>query len=322
MKIFFTYEQQVEHLKKKGFIISDPDSVIEILRKENYYNVINAYLELFIDKKQSKINKYDTVKKNARIEEIITVYKLDIFLRNLFLKNILILENNIRTAIAHEFSKAHGIYHDEYLIIDNFYYKNDNEQKQLEDLISSIKNEINHKTMREKDNIVKHYLNKHEHIPLWVLINIFTFGNLSKFYYFLKTEEKKDIARYFDLNAPNFKSFMSILSLYRNICAHSERFFCEKVHKNINIQNTKIETYYKDFNIQKESNGNYEQGLNDVFSLIMIFKLMLPSNNFKIFTETLVSYFDDINKCLITITIKDIQKKMGFPENWKEIINS
>lgn len=43
MKEFYTYEQQIQKLKKKGLIITDESDAIEFLKLEGYYNVINGY---------------------------------------------------------------------------------------------------------------------------------------------------------------------------------------------------------------------------------------------------------------------------------------
>ena len=51
-KEYKTYEQLISILKSRGVNIAKEDEsrIIEILKKENYYNVINGYKALFLKK--------------------------------------------------------------------------------------------------------------------------------------------------------------------------------------------------------------------------------------------------------------------------------
>ena len=56
-KVFKSYRQLISLLRNRGINIkkgSAGSRVIRILEKENYYNVINGYKELFIDRSASK----------------------------------------------------------------------------------------------------------------------------------------------------------------------------------------------------------------------------------------------------------------------------
>ncbi len=47
---FKTYDEQIEILEKRGLIITDKNAAKKILKIHNYYNLINAYKDVFIDK--------------------------------------------------------------------------------------------------------------------------------------------------------------------------------------------------------------------------------------------------------------------------------
>lgn len=49
-KEFKTFEEQIEILKSRGLIISNEQKAIEILKQENYYNIVNGYKDLFLKK--------------------------------------------------------------------------------------------------------------------------------------------------------------------------------------------------------------------------------------------------------------------------------
>ena len=46
----------------------------------------------------------------------------------------------------------------------------------------------------DKNGPINHYLMNYHNIPLWVLINFFTLGNLTKFYEILKDDIKNNIS--------------------------------------------------------------------------------------------------------------------------------
>lgn len=47
---FHTYEEQLKKLKSRRLIIDDDEEVIKILKRKNYYDIINGYKDDFIDK--------------------------------------------------------------------------------------------------------------------------------------------------------------------------------------------------------------------------------------------------------------------------------
>ena len=69
--------------------------VRDLLERKGYYNIINAFKNLFLDPIDSK--RYI---QNTTFEEIYSVYKFDICLRNLFLKYILIFENEFKSLMV------------------------------------------------------------------------------------------------------------------------------------------------------------------------------------------------------------------------------
>ena len=114
-KLFSTIEEQIKILDSRGLNVSDP-GVKDVLEKENYYNVINGYKELFIDKTYTGTD--EKYKDGADFNELYSLYLFDRKIKNIFIKYILEIENNVKTVIAHDFSEKYG--HDNYLKISNF----------------------------------------------------------------------------------------------------------------------------------------------------------------------------------------------------------
>ena len=119
-KSYKSYRQQLNILRSRGMAIgkgSQGSRVMRILERENYYNVINGYKELFLASKATATAD-ETYKTGTTFDEVYALYNFDRELRNIYLKYLLKLENTFKTVIAHEFSAKYG--HDNYLKIENF----------------------------------------------------------------------------------------------------------------------------------------------------------------------------------------------------------
>ena len=130
-KQFKTIHEQIELLKSRNIIIEDYDRAYKMLERNNYYYLINWYKELFLEN-----NYKDRYINNTKIEEIYLVYQFDKNIKINFLKYILLIENEIDTYIAYEFSKSYG--HKDYLNLKNFNYSDSKAP-----LINKFVNDIN-----------------------------------------------------------------------------------------------------------------------------------------------------------------------------------
>lgn len=113
-KIFTSISDQIQLLKSRGMIITDEAAVEKILLKENYYNLINGYKSLFLDPSFAD----ERYLPGTYFEDIYSLYLFDRELRNLFMRFILEIENNVKSVLAYKFSENYG--HDNYLKIENF----------------------------------------------------------------------------------------------------------------------------------------------------------------------------------------------------------
>ena len=164
-KEFKTIDEQIEILKSRNIIIEDYDRTYRFLSKNNYYYVINGYKDLFIDN-TSQNEKYLN---NTNIEEICAVYKFDKAMKIEFLKYLLLIENEIDTYIAYEFSKSYG--YKNYLILDNFNNSSNSKKLFIQKFINDINSEIQYQYKNSNEMIV-HYLDNYKYVPLWVLVRI------------------------------------------------------------------------------------------------------------------------------------------------------
>ena len=141
-KEYKTHRQLLTILRNRGMVIgkgSQGSRVMRILEKENYYNVINGYKDLFLDPASTTTELYKT---GTTFDEVYALYEFDREVRHIYLKYLLKVENSFKTVLAHEFSQLYG--HDNYLKLQNFHTGPSPDHKVLQ-RIANI-NKLNMKT--------------------------------------------------------------------------------------------------------------------------------------------------------------------------------
>lgn len=306
-KVFKTVHEQIKLLKSRQLKIENINSALKILENNNYYYLINGYKNLFIDF-SSNTEKYID---GTTIEEIYDLYEFDRKIRIIFLEYILLIERKIDTYIAYEFSKEHG--YKDYLIPDNFDYNKKN-KKIVDKLLKDINLEILHQ-YKNSNKMIKHYIDTYNYIPLWVLIRILSFGKVSKFYSIMKQKEKNKISKKFNIKSEILKIYLTNLGEIRNICAHDEKLYDVSLRFKISSN-----SYHSMLKIEKVK-GNYKNGVQDLFSIVLILKIMLEKEQFNKFYKSLIKNIQELKKKINNIEFIKVLDKMGFPKNYKKLLN-
>lgn len=305
-KIFKTLDEQVEILKNKGLVIDNVDYAKEILLRENYF-FLNGYRHLFM--KSSDNSMYIP---GTKIEELYSLFLFDRKIRNIFFKNILIVENNVKSIISYQLSKKYGYKEKDYLNPNNF-VNNGAKRKQVSDLISKMKRQI--KTNAVQHAATQHYVNNYGYIPLWVLVKVLSFGIVSELFSVLKKEDQYEIVDLYDLDIDVFSNYLVILSNYRNLCAHEDIMFDNRTQKYIN--DTK---YHRILNIPMMDN-EFIYGKNDLYALVIILKSLLKDNEVKDLVNEIDKAISNLEFNLRSIPIDKVLDRMGFPDNYMDIVD-
>lgn len=303
-KTFKTLDEQIDILKNKGLVIDDIEATKEILLRENYF-FISGYRHLFFKSNESK--KFIT---NTNFREIYGLFNFDRQLRNIIFKNILIIENNIKSVISYNLSKSYGIMERNYLNPKNF-TREPEKTRQVNDLIKKMKRQIRVNGFQHE--ATSHYISNYGYIPPWIVVKVLSFGIVSELYGILKSDDQKDIASVFGVNYQELMSYLTILANYRNLCAHEDIVYEHRAQKP--IYNTK---YHQLLNIPM-MDGEYIYGKEDLFAVIIILKQLLRKDDFTLLLNEISYEVDVLAGKLKVIPITKVLDRMGFPENFKEL---
>ena len=302
-KVFKTIDEQIGILRSKGLIITDYDKASEILLRENYF-FLNGYRSPFLVTGSKRFID------GCTFEEMYSLFTFDRYFRNIVFKNILIVENNYKSIFSYVLSKKYGYKEKDYLNVNNFDRSKDNNRR-INDLLRKLKRQI--RINGYQHQATSHYINNYGYIPMWVGVKVLSFGLMSELFSIIKEEDKEEIASYYKVDSESLEDYLSILSNYRNLCAHEDIIYNHETQKI--IMDTKYHSLLEIPKVEDE----YIYGKHDLFALIIILKQLLTQDDFKMMMNEIIYEIDWLESKLKCISINKVLYRMGFPENYKQI---
>ena len=326
-KIFKTFEEQIEGLKRKNLKFRNEKFALNTLKRVNYYSLINAYKENFLDPNYKKISPDDSdemYKENTFFENLFWLYYFDSEMRSYLLKYIFIAESNIKTKLAYYFCEKHKTVNNAYVEENNFEYTSSSGlTEDIDRLVQKLKRTIN-KQSDIQGSRINHYTTNYDTVPLWVLMPQLNFGTTAYFFKCSKKDIQSKIAKNlkFEFIEENsefndkyiftgeaLSDVIFFMNSFRNICAHNERLYDYKfTSDDININKFIVHEYY---------NLDFKYSL---FDLILVLKFFISQLEYKAMISLIASCLAFLSENIDENNLIKILNKMKFPKNWKEIL--
>jgi abortive infection bacteriophage resistance protein len=204
-----SFAKQIDLLVSRGLTVSDRPSAEAFLANTNYYR-LSAYCIPF----QSERDIFIPGTSFAHIQQL---YEFDRKLRLCMLNALERYEIAFRTLVANEFSLRHGpfAHTDIYHFDPGFRHA---------DWLAGLTTEV----QRSRETFITHYQSKYAGfptLPIWMTVEVMSFGALSAFYSGLHKKDRTDIATKYNLPEVVLCSWMKSLSYVRNVCAHHSRLW-------------------------------------------------------------------------------------------------
>ena len=108
------------------------------------------------------------------------------------------------------------------------------------------------------------------------------------------------------------EQFLSVLTKYRNVCAHGERLFTYRT-----VDAIAVHRLHKKLSLPQSGN-QYEKGKQDLFAVVIAFRYLLPGKDFLEFKRKLIKEIDRVNREVEHISEVELLNKMGFPKKLEE----
>lgn len=278
-----TVDEQIENLKKLGLIINDEEKAKSFLNDVSYFSLIKAY-GLGLKKKNG--NFYSGIS----FDEIVELYLFNANFRQAIFSQIERIEINLRCRVANYFSVKYGVLG--YEKSENFVSEEMHKQ-----FLYDIRVEI---SRNRKAPFVKNFQTNYVDgkIPFYALVELMSFGTLSKFYKNMKNEDKRAIADIYNVKYIYLESWIENIAFVRNVCAHYGRLYNTKIPK--------MPVLYKEFKTLGISN-------NRIFATLICIKYLLTND------RHWHDFVDLINMLFEKYTDVNIEL-MGFPKEWHKLL--
>jgi abortive infection bacteriophage resistance protein len=209
-QIATSIKEQIQKLKDRGMVFDCEESKVkEILLDIGYYR-LGFYWNHF------EIDEHHNFSEGTKFSDVITLYYLDVDLRNILNKYLTRLEINFRTKlvyfVSNKYKESPTWFADDSVVKQVF-------MNNLADIYNE-KFKISNKVIRLHH---KKYKN-HIHAPAWKTLEFFTFGTNLNLYRNLKDEEiQKRISQAFLIENPDkFQTIIGAMLELRNACAHGD----------------------------------------------------------------------------------------------------
>lgn len=235
LKPFKTLDEQIQLLRNRNLIINDEDYAKKYLLSNNYYNIINGYSKFFpMDG--------ENYTEGTTFEEVARLYLFDKELKQAFFKAIIDAESHLKSIFAYRFAESFPNKSYAYLNIECY------SQEKTLSVISTISriSQIINRQQKFPESSIYHYLQNHNEVPIWVLVNYLDFGELrnmvTSLNVRLQNKIAKDLCDFIKQNLSNVTtfppevmiSFVENINEVRNVCAHNNRligFNCRRDSK-------------------------------------------------------------------------------------------
>lgn len=320
-KPFKTHNQQLQILRSRGLFVES--SAKRSLEQFGYYSIINGYKWLFLQRNSNgKIIKPERYIKGSTFGEIQNLYDFDKKLRSILYDSLLEYEANLGAEISYRFSEKHPEEHS-YLAMDN-YSRDQSAVSSVVGTISSLSNVIKRKSARgQENNAIKHYVNNHGHVPLWVLVNFLTFGDLNYFYVNAEKDIKITIAEDFSkkyyrsykqlikINTDSIEAINHIVNHFRNAVAHGEITYSKYLKKGPSFRNIKRNLELTNYEISSQKG---------VFELVLALKLVLNKRDYSILKRRLLSLLSEYENKFVSVEFGAILHDMHIPSYYQQLL--
>ena len=186
-KIPATVDEQIKILRERGCIIKNEELARETLKYINYYRLSNYFEPFCVSKHQYE--------EGTTFEKILRIYEMDRKLRSILIAALEEIEITLRAAISNYHALKYGA----------LGYLNPSSFDRVHNHQTFIAR-INHLIEANEDReFVKHYNRQHDgKFPLWVVMELFSFGTLAFFFKDMQNVDKNAIL------SRNFKTMFSV----------------------------------------------------------------------------------------------------------------
>jgi len=208
-KQWLSYSDQVSQLVSRGLVVPDPLAAAKLLSHISYYR-FSGFCLAFESARHTFVA-------GTTFQDVVEAYQFDCDLRELLTDAVEMVEIDLRTATAYQFGKTRGVFGHRNQA--NFFGFNGHPE-----WLEKLREEAR----RSSELFITHFRNTYTEfpdLPIWVAVEIMSFGNLSRMFSALQRVDQAAIAKRYGLQVTDLGPIIHHLVYIRNLCAHHSRIW-------------------------------------------------------------------------------------------------
>jgi len=225
LKSFTSYTEQLQRLRLRGLEITNEVHALNILKLLGYYRLSGYYYPLRNTNPVGQPGRQDSFKPGSSFELITELTSFDKRLRMQLLYGLETVELAVRVAIAHRLGKLDPQAHLNPKLLDGRFTRlranmNVSDHQLWLDRFKE-------KLSESKEDFVNHHNKQYTgQIPIWVAIEVWDFGMLSRFFAGMASRDKNALAMQFGAHDGEvLSSWLKMFNFVRNVSAHHSRLW-------------------------------------------------------------------------------------------------
>lgn len=238
LKPWMSFADQLQQLKDRGLGVENDVAALDYLERIGYYRLSGYWyplrkIDAAASLAQNKAVRLDTFVAGSRFEDVVKLYVFDKKLRLLALDALERIEMAVRVDVAHLLGKHDPRAHENPACLHGNFSKRPI-------AYGPNKGKTEHEVWLEKYQhllrrahkapFVLHHQQEYGAMPVWVAIEVWDFGLLSKMFAGMRYADQQTIAAIYGApDGQTFGKWLRSLNLIRNVAAHHSRLW------NINV---------------------------------------------------------------------------------------
>lgn len=208
-KVWLSYSDQIAQLIDRGLHVNDRKMAEDFLAHVSYYR-LSGYCLAF----ESSRHRF---REGVTFDQIRAAYDFDLTLRDLLTEALEIIEIDLRTCFAHHFGERYGTFGHTHP--ESFQRHFDHPL-----WMNYVQSEVERSSEQFIDHFKKTYV-EYPHLPIWVMMEVISFGTLNRMAKGMWREDRKVVAERYGVQPDDLPSMVLHFSYVRNLCAHHARIW-------------------------------------------------------------------------------------------------
>ena len=283
-----SYDEQARRLMEvHNLEVGDPRRAEQILSTVNYYRLTTYGKHL------RRPDDPERFIGGVSLDHLYHLYQFDMELRHLLLPVLEHFEVQLRAKLSYHLAMTYGSTG----YADRVNFRPD---RQSQGSHKSLMNKFSIEVKRQDDlAFVRHHQNKYGgQFPVWVAVELFSFGMLAQLYDILIEDDQWAISKAYDLTPEEMAALIGSAVDVRNICAHYARLYNQTIEDHP-ILPAKYQAYQSDY----------------VFPVLLMLRLCAGGQ--RVYHQMIRGIAQ------LTETYPEADLTLcGFPENWETLLKN